>query len=230
MIVLALDTSGPSAGVALLRDGAFLYEATAANRLTHSENIMPMVEEALLRSGVRTGDLSLLAAVTGPGSFTGVRIGVSAVKGMAQALGKPCVGVNALEALAWGLPGGCGVLCPIRDARAGQVYGAAFVSGRRMTADLPLKLEEFLSAVSGLGERFLFVGDGVPPSREAITAAMGDRAAFAPDHLLQLRAGAAAAIALRDRDQAADASALRPLYLRPPQAERLRKRAETGDG
>ena len=88
MKILAVDTSGPVAGVAVLRDGALAYEATAVNKMTHSVNMMPMVEEALNRSGMTIGEIDLFAAVVGPGSFTGVRIGVSAVKGMAHGAGK----------------------------------------------------------------------------------------------------------------------------------------------
>ena len=100
MIILAMDTSGPVAGVAILCDGKLAYEGAAVNKMTHSVNMMPMVEEALTRSALDIADIDLFAAVTGPGSFTGVRIGVTAVKGMAHGAGKPCIGVDALEALA----------------------------------------------------------------------------------------------------------------------------------
>ena len=104
MNLLAVDTSGPVAGVAVLKDGEVAYEGAAVNRLTHSVNLMPMIEEALGRAGLDVSEIGLYAAVTGPGSFTGVRIGVSAVKGMAHGAGKPCVGVDALEALAAAVP------------------------------------------------------------------------------------------------------------------------------
>lgn len=113
------------------------YEGAAVNRLTHSVNLMPMIEEALSRSGLDISAVDLYAVVTGPGSFTGVRIGVSAVKGMAHGAGKPCVGVDALEALASGLCLTDCLLCPIQDARAGQVYGAAFLAACRLFASFP---------------------------------------------------------------------------------------------
>ena len=103
MNLLAVDTSGPVAGVAVLRGGEVAYEGAAVNRLTHSVNLMPMIEEALSRAWLDIGQIDLYAAVTGPGSFTGVRIGVSAIKGMAHGAGKRCVGVDALEALAAGV-------------------------------------------------------------------------------------------------------------------------------
>lgn len=224
MIILALDTSGPSAGVALMLDGELVYEATVINALTHSVNIMPMVEEALLRSGLTVVDVAIFAAVVGPGSFTGVRIGVSTVKAMALALDKPCIGVNALEALARGLGQTSDIVCPIRDARVQQVYGSAFYDGHRVMQDAVLKLPDYLDAIQALGDQFCFVGDGVPPLRDEIIRSLGNKAHFAAAHLNQLKAGAAAGIAWVNRSQAGDAQALLPLYLRAPQAERERQK------
>ena len=123
--------------MAVLKDGEVAYEGAAVNRLTHSVNLMPMIEEALGRAGLDVSEIGLYAAVTGPGSFTGVRIGVSAVKGMAHGAGKPCVGVDALEALAAGACLTDALICPIQDARAGQVYGAAFLRACRLCACFP---------------------------------------------------------------------------------------------
>ena len=223
MILMCVDTSGPSAGLALVRDGELIYEATLVNKLTHSVNLMPMAEEALRSSGLEMKDIGLFAAVAGPGSFTGVRIGVAAVQGMAQGLNKLCLPVNALEALAFGLLSDEYIVCPIRDARAGQVYGAAFRTGRRLMEDAVLKLPEYLEEIKPLGERFVFTGDGVPVSREKIMEALGERAVFAPPHLSLLKAGAAAMIAWNTRDQAVQPQELLPLYLRRPQAERERE-------
>jgi len=223
VIILALDTSGPSAGVAVMRETELIYEATVINALTHSVNIMPMAEEALARSGLAIGDVSLLAAVVGPGSFTGVRIGVATVKAMAQALDIPCIGVNALEALARGLGRTPGLVCPIRDARVRQVYGAAFRDGLRVMEDRVLKLPEYLDLIQSLGDAFCFVGDGVLPLQDEIVQLLGEKACFAPGHLNQLKAGAAAILAWEHRAQSGDAHALLPLYLRAPQAERERQ-------
>ena len=223
MILMCVDTSGPSAGLALVRDGELIYEATLVNSLTHSVNLMPMAEEALRSSGLEMKDIGLFAAVAGPGSFTGVRIGVAAVQGMAQGLNKLCLPVNALEALAFGLLCDEHVVCPIRDARAGQVYGAAFRAGRRLMEDAVLKLPEYMGEIKLLGERFVFTGDGVPVSRGQVVEALGERAVFAPPHLSLLKAGAAAMIAWNTRDQAVQPQELLPLYLRRPQAERERE-------
>ena len=106
MNVLALDTSGPVAGVAVASEGLIRYEAAVRNGLTHSVNLMPMMEEALTRSGLALKDMDLIAVTVGPGSFTGVRLGVEAAKATAHVLDIPCLGVDALEATALNITGG----------------------------------------------------------------------------------------------------------------------------
>lgn len=222
MTILALDTSGPACSVAVLAQGVLRYEARAVNRLTHSESLMPMAQEALQKSGVFLEDLSHLACVVGPGSFTGVRIGVAAAQGMARGLGIPCIAINALEAMAWGTCLANAVICTIRDARSSQVYGAAFRDGKRLINDCALKLTEFLDAVSLLGERLYFLGDGVPVHHDQIVRVLGQRVIIAPPHLVQPGAGHAACLAMDKMHEALDPGLLMPLYLRAPQAERMR--------
>lgn len=227
MNVLAVDTSGPVCGVAVTRDGRLIYEGAAVNRMTHSVNLMPMVEEALTRSGMTVEEIDLFAAVTGPGSFTGVRIGVSTVKGLAHGAGKPCAGVDALDALAAGVSQTDALICPIQDARAGQVYGAAFWGGFppvRLCEDAAETLEQYVQNATELaGERNLcFVGDGVEPNRAKLTALLGARAVFPAAHLTILRPGAVALLAQARPEQLTDYLGLLPHYLRAPQAERAR--------
>ncbi len=231
MNLLTVDTSGPSAGVAIVKDGAVAYEGLAVNRLTHSANLLPMVDQALTRAGLDISEVDLFAAVVGPGSFTGVRIGVSTVKGLAHGAGKPCVAVNALEALAAGLCLSDGLLCPLQDARAGQVYAAAFWGGLPLQRTLPdqaVALDAFLdAALSVAGESHLvFTGDGVAPYRQVIAARLGGRARFAPAHLCYLRPASAAALAWTRRDETTDYLGLMPVYLRAPQAERERRQRQ----
>ena len=228
MILFCLDTSGPVAGVALLQDGAVRYEGMAVNAFTHSQSILPMAEEAYRRAGLEMNDTDYFAVTAGPGSFTGVRIGVSTVKALAHAAGKPCVAVDALEAMAAGVQPFEGVICPIQDARAGQVYGAAFRGGdlSRLLPDEPIKLEEYLEKVSAFGQPMLFLGDGMPVHRAAIAGILGEKARFAPPHLAFLRPAAAAFLAWNRLDQAVHYQNLSPLYLRPPQAERQRNLRE----
>ena len=225
MKILVIDTSGPVCGTAVMDERTVMSEYTAQNRNTHSANLMPMVEAALLAAGCELSGLDAVAAVTGPGSFTGVRIGVATAKGLAHAAGLPCIAVDALEALASSAGFFEGVICPIQDARAGQVYGAAFQQGERLLPDTPMKLEKFLDAVRPLGERFLFVGDGVPVHRDAIREIVGEKAVFAPAHLSYLRPSAAGSIALEKGSQT-DYLNLQATYLRPPNAEKNKKLLE----
>ena len=228
MILFCLDTSGPVAGVSLIQDGAVRYEAMAVNSFTHSQSILPMTEEAFRRTGLTIQDVDYFGVTVGPGSFTGVRIGVSTVKGLAHAANKPCVAVDALHAMAAGVSPFSGIICPIQDARAGQVYGAAFEGKTlcRLLPDQPIKLTDYLDTVSAFNQPLLFLGDGMPVHREEIKAALGEKAAFAPMHLSFLRPAAAAYLAWEQRDQAVSYLDLKPLYLRPPQAERQRNLKE----
>lgn len=234
MNILAIDTSGPVAGVAVVRNGEIAYEGAAVNRLTHSVNLMPMVEEALGRAGLDVSEIDLYACVTGPGSFTGVRIGVSAVKGMAHGAEKPCIGVDALEALATGVCMTDALLCPIQDARAGQVYGAAFMPGMppvRMLPNMAEKLPAFIEkALEAAGDKKLcFVGDGVKTYRKAIEDILGERAVFPPAHMSYLRPSSVALLASERSAEAVDYLTLMPVYLRAPQAERERARKLGGN-
>lgn len=230
MILFCLDTSGPVAGVALIKDGEVRYEAMTVNAMTHSQSILPMTEEAYLRAGLEMRDTDYFAVTVGPGSFTGVRIGVSTVKGLAHALDRPCVAVDALEAMAAGARLFHGVICPMQDARAGQVYGAAFRGGdlTRLLPDEPIDLSRYMEKVSAFGQPMLFLGDGMKAHRHSIAEALGDRAQFAPPHSSYLRPAAAALLAWERRGRAIPYLSLSPLYLRPPQAERQKNLREQG--
>lgn len=232
MNILMIDTSGPACGVALMRDGRIVYESQLTHKQTHSQRIMPMVEDALERSDTTVGEIDLFGAVVGPGSFTGVRIGVSAAKAMAHAAGKRCIGVDALEALAANVIAFDGVVCPILDARAQQVYGAIFRPGavpQRLHQDDALKLPLFLTEVEKTGQDALFLGDGVDVFEDAIRERLGARAHFAPPQHRGLRAASACALAdayVRAGGETLDYIGLLPLYLRAPQAERERAARE----
>ena len=225
MKILVIDTSGPVCGTAVMDENKVYSEFASQNKNTHSTSLMPMVEAALNAAGTEIGDLDAVAAVTGPGSFTGVRIGVATAKGLAHGAGLACIPVDALEALAVSAGEFDGIVCPIQDARAGQVYGAAFRQGNRLTGDTPVKLEEYLDTVEALGERFLFIGDGVPVHREAISARLGDRAVFAPAFRGYLRPSAAGWIAL-NKGTETDYLGLQATYLRPPNAQKNKKLLE----
>ena len=224
--LLAIDTSGPAASCAVTVGGRVASLIAMNQGLTHSEIIMPAVERALDAAKLRCRDIDCFVAVAGPGSFTGVRIGVCAVKGLAHAVGKPCARVHALEALAMNFPGFDGLICPILDARRGQVYCAAY----RMSGGLPvevlppdaLPLADFVARLPE-GPRLMFAGDGIDAHRQRLTELLGARAEFAPMHLRDIRADAACALAAARPEQWMTAGELRPIYLRAPQAERERR-------
>ena len=232
MKLLLVDTSGPVCGVAVLTEQGVVYDCAAVNKLTHSTNLMPMVDQALTATGLKIADMDRIAVVTGPGSFTGVRIGVSTVKGLAHAAGKPCVAVDALEAMAAGAGEFGGIICPIQDARAGQVYGAAFVHGEnrpeRLLDNAPMKLEEFVEAIQAIGDRFLFLGDGMPVHRARLAELLGDAAVFAKPHMAFLRPASAAYLAGLEEAEV-DYLTLMPMYLRAPSAERNRRLVEAAN-
>lgn len=229
MKLLAIDTSGPVCGVAVMKDGAIVYEASAVNRMTHSVNLLPMIDAACQSAGLTIADLDRIAVVSGPGSFTGVRIGVSTVKGLAHAHNTPCVAVDALEAMAAGAGAFNGVICPIQDARAGQVYGAAFYAGEarpeRLMKDIPLQLEEYVGTIRSFGDRFLFLGDGMPVHRAKLEALLGEAAVFAQPQQAFLRPASAAYLASL-AEETVDYLALMPLYLRAPNAALNKKLTE----
>ena len=235
MRILAIDTSGPVCGVAVMKDGAIVYEASAINKMTHSVNLLPMIDTAMQSAGLTIADLDRIAVVVGPGSFTGVRIGVSTVKGLAHAHNTPCVAVDALESMAAGAGEFSGVICPIQDARAGQVYGAAFSAGEkspeRLMDDIPLKLEEYVEAIRAFGDRFLFLGDGMPVHRAKLEKLLGDAAVFAQPQHAYLRPAAAAFLAAQEQHEMSYTE-LMPLYLRAPNAamnKKLLSAAERGE-
>ncbi len=227
MTLLVIDTSGPVCGTAVLEGDRVLCEMTVQNKNTHSVSLLPMIDATLSGAGKTLEDMDALCAVTGPGSFTGVRIGAATLKGLAHGSGKKCIGVDALEALSRSAGVWDGLICPIQDARAGQVYGAAFRKGERGLQDRAERLEDYLAEVRELsgGERMLFCGDGVRVHRERIGEILGERAAFAPAHLCYLRPSAAGLLAM-EKGEETDYLHFRESYLRPPNAEKNKKLLE----
>ena len=226
MNILAIDTSGPVAGCAVMADGRITCTIAMNQGLTHSETIMPAVDDALTASGLTCRDIDVFAAVAGPGSFTGVRIGVCAVKGLAHGVGKPCARVHALEALSMNFYGFDGLCCPILDARRGQVYCAAYDMKGGLPAPVlspdALPLTDFIGRLPA-DRRLVFVGDGVPAYGDQVKMLLGERALIAPENLCSLRPDAACVLAAAHPDQWMEARRLTPIYLRAPQAERERK-------
>ena len=224
MLVLAFESSAKAASVALSRDGELLSQYSQCTALTHSRTLLPMAEDLLKNAELTLDEVELFAVAHGPGSFTGIRIGVSTVKGLAWATGKPCVGVSTLEAMAWhGLSAG-GLICPVMDARRSQVYNALFRirDGRpvRLSDDRPIALSELAGELRRLGEPVFLVGDGAALTARYLTE---QELPFrvAPENLLWQSAWGVAMAAADKTPGTADE--LLPVYLRLSQAERERQ-------
>ena len=164
MLILALDSTAQVGSVALCQDETLIAEYTLNTGHTHSETLLPMVESVLKISGYTVDDVDLFACSVGPGSFTGVRIGVSTVKGLAFGKNKPCVCVSTLEAIAESVAVHNGLICPVMNARRSQVYTALFRSdGKdlvRLMPDSAMSIEELDGVLASYGEPVLFSGDG----------------------------------------------------------------------
>ena len=227
MRLLAVDTSGPVCGTAVLEDDRVRSELMAQNKNTHSASLMPMVEQSLTLAGLTLAEMDALAVVVGPGSFTGVRIGVATVKALAHGSGRPCIPVDALEALARSAgPAEDCLVCPLQDARAGQVYGACFFRGERQMEDAALKLEDFLAEARRLhAGPLLFTGDGADVHREKICRLLGAEARF-PEAPFRFLRPSAAGMAALEKGTTVDWRALKEFYLRPPNAEKNKKLLE----
>lgn len=224
MLILAFESSAKAASVALCRDGHLVSQYSQCSGLTHSRTLLPMAEDMLKNAELTLRDVDLIAVAHGPGSFTGIRIGVSTVKGLAWAGDIPCVGVSTLEAMAWhGLAAG-GVVCPVMDARRSQVYNALFEirDGRpqRLCPDRPIALAELAEDVKKLDAPAFLVGDGAAITK-AFFDAQGIPCRVAPENLLWQDAWGVAMAAM-DKEPG-NAGSLLPVYLRLSQAERERQ-------
>jgi len=224
MLTLAFESSAKAASVALVKDGELISQYSQCTALTHSRTLLPMAEDMLKNAELSVKDVDVVAVAHGPGSFTGIRIGVSTVKGLAWAADKPCVGVSTLEAMAWhGLSAG-GYICPVMDARRSQVYNAIFriENGRpvRVTEDRPIALSELAEEVRALDAPVFLVGDGTELTRKYFESAGIDCVA-APENL-RWQSAWGVAMAASDKEPASSAD-LMCVYLRLSQAERERQ-------
>lgn len=231
MLILAFESSAKAASVALVRDGVLLAESFQNNGKTHSATLMPMAERLLGDCGVTAGSLDAVAVAKGPGSFTGVRIGVAAAKGLAWAAEKRICGVSTLEAMAFQIIQQKGVICPVMDARRSEVYNALFASdGRRLTRlteDRAISLENLKIELKKTEKPIFLVGDGSKLCYNTLDSELPGLV-YPPPHLeMQRAAGVAAAAMLQvQRGLTVTAGELTPNYLRLSQAERQRLKKE----
>lgn len=227
MKILSLETSAKSASAAVVEDGNVLASCFQCTGLTHSRTLMPMVEAMLKNAELTLSQMDALAVAAGPGSFTGLRIGVSALKGLAWAADKPCLGVSTLEAMAHNLAHMDALLICAMDARRHQIYNAIFEacggSLIRLCPDRAIALEEVREELRGDNRRKIVLGDGALLCYDDLSK-NGISCELAPAALRwQNAVGVAlAAQAAYVRGEACTAQALRPVYLRISQAERER--------
>ena len=225
MKILALDSSAVVGSVALCEDTRMVAHYTLNTGNTHSQTLLPMIESALKSAEWEIDDLDLLAVSQGPGSFTGVRIGISTVKGLAFGKNIPCAGVSTLEALAYNLRYFNGILCPVMNARRAQVYNALFACRdgvmTRLCPDRAISIAELDEELAGMEQPIYLVGDGYDITLRGLTRT---EVMPVPDEL-RYQSGysvALCALAAYERGQAVDDATLAPVYLRPSQAERER--------
>ena len=226
MKILALETSAKSVSCAVVEDGAPLASAYQCTGLTHSRTLLPMVDAMLKNADLTLDDINAIAIAAGPGSFTGLRIGIAAVKGLAWAADKPCLGVSTLEAMAYhGIAAGEGALvCAAMDARRSQIYNALFEirdgKPRRLCQDRAISLAELGAELKKMQKSVFLVGDGAQLCYNTCLD-MGIPAVLAPGNLVVQSAWGVAMAAFGQTP--APAEELLPVYLRLSQAERERQ-------
>jgi tRNA threonylcarbamoyladenosine biosynthesis protein TsaB len=231
MRILAVDTATPCCSVALSEDGEVRAGAVDAGGVTHSRHLMGLIDHVLASAGWRTAQLDGFGVTRGPGSFTGIRIGMSAVMGLAQAVGRPVVGVSALETLAWPLLQHGAPVCALIDARRKEVYcGVYGRSANGLEALVPERVAPPQAAIDGISGPCFYVGSGARLYRQEIETWKGADARFAP--AFQQHPDAAVVAWLTTKRLAAEgvaAAELRPLYLRKSDAQIHRGRAVGAD-
>lgn len=227
MLILAFETSAKAASAALLEDGKLLGESYQNTGLTHSQTLMVMAQDVLKAAGKDVADVTAVAVAEGPGSFTGVRIGVAAAKGFAWGREIPCCGVSTLEAMAVSLGAYQGYICPVMDARRSQAYNALFYVNcgklTRISPDRAISLQELGEDLQKLSEPIFLVGDGSILCYNTLLESVPGLV-LPPEHRMHQRATGVALLAMEKlaAGQVCDGAALTPNYLRLSQAERER--------
>lgn len=223
MKILAIETSTMLGGIAILDETeGLIFESRLNVRTTHSERLMTEIDHALKQAGNKISDFDAFAVGIGPGSFTGLRIGLSTVKGFSFATGKPVVAVPTLEAFAWNFPYSIYPVCPMLDARKGEVYATVFKwrdgCFEKIVDEISIKPAELLRELDG---PVVFAGEGAVLYRAVITGVIGDNAIFAPEHLMVPSPAGMAYLGLKKAlaGDFSDPASLVPFYIRRSEAE-----------
>jgi len=232
MKILAVDSSGLVASVAIVEDSNLIAEYTVNYKKTHSQTLLPMLDEIVKMTETDLNTIDAIAVAKGPGSFTGLRIGSATVKGLGFALDKPVIGVPTVEGLAMNLYDSKALICPMMDARRNQVYTGLYrFQGHVLQVvkdQIPIAVEELIDTLNLLGEEVVFLGDGVPVYEDVIKSSIQVPYSFAPAHVNKQRASALAVRAFEywNSGNYVSADDFVPEYLRMSQAERERAEAE----
>ena len=241
MKVLGIDSSGLVASVAIVDDQITIAEYTVNYKKTHSQTLLPMLEEISEMIELDLNSIDAIAVASGPGSFTGLRIGSATAKGLGLALKKPLVAIPTLEAMAFQCYGMEGIICPILDARRGQVYTGIYQFVKKKVSleefqyeieiiqnQTPMQIEELIDVLNKKEMKVIFLGDGIPVFEEEIRNSLHVPFNFAPSHLNRQRAASIATLAFRylERNEMESAMEYKPNYLRMSQAERERLEKE----
>ena len=225
MKVLAIESSSMVAGAAVADEDKIISEYFLNHKKTHSQTLMPVVDRVLDSCELSISDIDIFAAAQGPGSFTGLRIGISTIKGLAQSANKPVVGISTLDGLAYNMAYADGIICPIMDARREQVYTCLYewdsVSLHRLSEYMALPLIDLINILKEKDKKVIFNGDGVSKYHDIIKEHMGENAEFAPITCRLNRASSIACLALKEASSGHIQSYmdLVPFYLRKSQAE-----------
>jgi tRNA threonylcarbamoyladenosine biosynthesis protein TsaB len=225
VIILSIDSSTPVAGIAVSDGMQLLGEITLNTKNTHSEKLMPLVKHLLDELALSVNDLDAIAVTQGPGSFTGLRIGMATAKGLAQGAGKKLIAVPTLDCLAQNLLHYPGIICPIMNAQKKQVYTAIYRSGRnkleRLSDYQAIAVEQLAAQLKELKEDVWFVGDGVAAFADVFQKLLGDACRFADGHNILPRAGALAMLAAEraSEERFDDLYQAELIYIRKSEAE-----------
>ena len=234
MKVLGIDSSGMVASIAVVEDMQMLGEYTINYKKTHSQTLLPMLDEVAKMIELDLADIDVIAVAAGPGSFTGLRIGSATAKGLGLALKKPLVSVPTLEGIAFNFCGSDKVICPMMDARRSQVYTGIYEFDgntlRKVEDQMAVPVEEILEKLNIIGKEVILAGDGVPVYMEQIEKYLKVPYLVAPAHLNRQRAGAVAVLGMQYAKEGITETAMehQPDYLRLSQAERERAEKQAG--
>lgn len=236
MKILALDSSGLVATVAVLEDDVIVAEYTTCYKKTHSQTLLPMLDEIKKMIELDIQSIDAIAVTKGPGSFTGLRIGCATAKGLGLALNCPLIAIPTVDALAYNMYGSSAIVCPLMDARRDQVYTGLYrfektANGYEMVCELPqcaISIEEIINLVNEKGQEVIFLGDGVPVYKEKLATMCQVEYSFAPAGFNRQRASSVALLGadMYEKGQTVLADEMEPDYLRLSQAERERKEME----